>query len=85
MKLLSSVLFIVTSLSFSLNTAPFELKGKVSSNQGFPIPNALVQIKENNRIIAQTRTNNFGEYNLPIIKKGTFSLVAGNQNKYFHH
>ena len=83
MKLLSSVLFII-SLSFSLKTTPFELKGKVSSHQGFPIPNALVQIKENNRVIAQTRTNNFGEYNIPIIKTGTFSLIAGNQNKYFH-
>ena len=84
MKVTSSVFAVLISLSINLNAKPFELIGRVSSIQGFPIPNTTVQIKENNRVVGQTRTNNFGEYKLPISKTGSFKLIAGNQNKFFH-
>jgi hypothetical protein len=84
MKVASFILVALISISFNLNAKTFELIGKVSSIQGFPIPNTTIKIKENNRVIGQTRTNNFGEYKLLIRKTGTFKLIAGEHNKFFH-
>lgn len=83
-KILPLLFTIFCTLSFTFSYKPFELIGKVTSHQGFPIPNTYVQIWDQGEVIAQTKTDNFGNYVLPLPKIGEFTIMAGNKNKYFH-
>ena len=83
-KVLALIILCISISSFAQGYKPFELIGKVSSAQGFAIPNTYVQIWENGDVIAQTKTDNFGNYVLPLPKIGEFTIMAGNKNKYFH-
>lgn len=79
-----AVVICLIALTFSFVYKPFELKGKVSSPYGVAIPNCYVQIWERGDVIAQTKTNNKGEYTLPLSKIGEFNIMIGNKNKFFH-
>lgn len=83
-KVLTILILCISCNAFAQGYKPFELIGKVSSEQGFAIPNTYVQIWENGDVIAQTKTDNFGNYILPLPKIGEFTIMAGNKNKYFH-
>ena len=83
-KYLPLLFIALCSLSFNLDYKPFELIGKITSEQGFAVTNTYVQIWEKGEVIAQTKTDNFGNYVLPLPKIGEFTIMAGNKNKYFH-
>ena len=78
------VLISIIGFAFYSSSEPFELNGKITSKQGFPIPNVKIQLHEKKRVIAHTVTDKFGNYSLPLPKMGTFKLIAGVKNKYFH-
>ena len=77
-------IIIIISLSFGFEYKTFELIGKVTSEQGIAITDTYVQIWDKGEVIAQTKTDNLGQYTLPLPKIGTFTVMAGNRNKYFH-
>lgn len=83
-KFLPFLFIAICSLSFSLEYKPFELIGAIKTETGIPVSNTYVQIWERGDVIAQTKTDNFGNYVLPLPKIGEFTLMAGNKNKYFH-
>ena len=70
-------------ISFEYKT--FELIGEVTSEQGIAITDTYVQIWDKGEVIAQTKTDNLGQYTLPLPKIGTFTVMAGNRNKYFQN
>lgn len=85
MKKLFKFLFLISiSLSFSSGDNPFELVGHIQSEEGVVLSNIYVQIWKNNEVINQVKTDNFGNYTLPLSKIGVFTIIAGNKNKYFH-
>lgn len=83
-KILAIIILCISCSVSAQGYKPFELIGKITSKQGFAIPNTYVQIWENGDVIAQTKTDNFGNYVLPLPKIGEFTIMAGNKNKYFH-
>lgn len=82
-KILFIIFFHISTVALYANSN-FSLTGKLTSPQGFVIPNSYVQIWEKGEVIAQTKTNNAGEYDLPIPKLGVFTIIAGNKTLYFH-
>jgi hypothetical protein len=79
------LLFIsLISFSFSSGSNPFELVGHIESDEGIVLSNIYVQIWKNGDVINQTKTDNFGNYTLPLSKIGAFTIIAGNKNKYFN-
>ena len=80
----STLLICLCCLSFAFKNKSLELTGKITSEHGFVIPHTYVQILENGEIIAQTKTDNFGEYKLLLPKTGKFTLRAGYKSKFFH-
>tara|TARA_B110000211_G_C13942190_1_gene492223 strand:+ start:76 stop:927 length:852 start_codon:yes stop_codon:yes gene_type:complete len=79
------LLFItLISFSFSPGDNPFELVGHIQSEEGIILPNIYIQVWKNGDVINQTKTDNFGNYTLPLSKIGVFTIIAGNKNKYFH-
>lgn len=83
-KYFSILIISLFCLSFNFANNTLELKGSITSDQGFIIPKTYVQIWEKGEIIAQTKTDNFGKYKLTLPKIGTFTLKAGYKNKFFH-
>lgn len=83
-KLLVFATICIVGLTFTAGLNPFELNGVLKSEQGFVIPNTYVQIWEKGEVIAQTKTKKDGTYALPIPKIGSFTIIAGNKNEYFH-
>ena len=83
-KYLPFLFIALCSLSFKLDYKPFELIGKVTTEQGFVIPEAYIQISKKGKVIAQTKTDNFGNYVLPLSKIGKYTIIVGNKLKYFH-
>lgn len=79
-------LLLFTTINFSFNTGsnPFELVGQIKSKEGIILPNIYVQIWKDGEVINQTKTDNFGNYTLPLSKIGEFTVMAGNKNQYFH-
>jgi hypothetical protein len=79
------LLFItLINFSFSSEGNPFELVGHIQSEEGIVLSNIYVQIWKNGDVINQTKTDNLGNFTLPLSKIGTFTIIAGNKNKYFH-
>jgi len=78
------VLILFISLSFSSGNSPFVLTGHVESRQGIVLPNIYIQIWKNGDVINQTKTDNFGNYKITLLKTGVCKIIAGNKNKYFH-
>lgn len=78
------ILIIVISFSFTPSETPFVLVGHVESQQGIVLPNIYIQVWKDGDVINQTKTDNFGNYRLPLSKIGVFTIIAGNKNKYFH-
>lgn len=74
----------VVIFSFTFQPATFQLVGHIESDEGIVLPNIYVQIWEKGEVINQTKTDNFGNYKLILPKKGSFTVMAGNKNKYFH-
>ena len=80
----SILLICLCCLSFGFKNKSLELTGKITSEHGFVIPRTYVQLLENGEIIAQTKSDNFGNYKLLLPKIGKFTLKAGYKSKFFH-
>ncbi|MFT4900708.1 MAG: hypothetical protein ACI9U0_002515, partial [Flavobacteriales bacterium] len=69
-KVLPIFIIIIISISFGFEYKTFELIGKVTSEQGIAITDTYVQIWDKGEVIAQTKTDNLGQYTLPLPKIG---------------
>lgn len=71
-------------MAFTPGEYPFELTGKIKSTEGFNLANIVVQIWKNGEIVAKGKTDKEGDYTIPLSKLGTYTLIAGNKDPYFH-
>jgi len=77
------IFIILISYSFLRDNTPFELVGHVKTEEGIVLPNIYIQVLKNGDVINQTKTDNFGNFILPLSKLGVFSIKVGIKNKYF--
>lgn len=83
-KIYNLIFIVLVSLSFSSGSNPFLLIGHIESERNIPLPDINIQIWKDGYVINKTKTDNFGNYKLPLSKTGVFTIIAGNKNKYFH-
>ena len=78
------IIFIaLISYSFIEDNTPFELVGHVKTEEGIVLSNIYIQVLKNGDVINQTKTDNFGNFILPLYKLGVFTIKVGIKNKYF--
>ncbi len=71
--LLFLILFFIPVLSFS-----GEIYGTIKGNDGKPLPNKIIQIKQNEMVLASDTTDTNGYFKITIKEVGKFKLeVAG--------
>jgi hypothetical protein len=76
-KLLSAALLLLVSITLHAQYDNGSLVGTIKDSSGAPIPGAVVKITNQATSIATTaRTNASGDYEVPSLKVGAYSIVA---------
>lgn len=71
-------LFVLLSITVSINAAPFSLKGKVvdvNTNQGIGYATAFVRISGTSDVVSGTVTDESGDFIIENLKQGNYEMV----------
>lgn len=82
---MKNILFFLSSIFLisASNQQNFALQGIIQSESGEFLSDINVSLWANGNLTSSGKTNKYGEYSIPIFKTTSYSIIVGDNTKYF--